>query len=128
MTRIHVKGSADPTGTTTGPSRRGFLLGAVGAGLATTSLAACSSGGSGGSGGSEIVFMNQSRGQAATLKKLAQQYTKQTGVKIRIDDVGPADFVTKLQSSSQSRNMPDMYSVVDGHTMAPYYKVAGRWT
>lgn len=66
--------------------------------------------------------MNQSRGQAATLKKLAQQYTKQTGVKIRIDDVGPADFVTKLQSSSQSRNMPDMYSVVDGHTMAPYYK------
>ncbi|WP_405636874.1 extracellular solute-binding protein [Streptomyces sp. NBC_00056] len=122
MTRIHVKGSADPTGTTTGPSRRGFLLGAVGAGLATTSLAACSSGGSGGSGGSEIVFMNQSRGQAATLKKLAQQYTKQTGVKIRIDDVGPADFVTKLQSSSQARNMPDMYSVVDGHTMAPYYK------
>lgn len=66
--------------------------------------------------------MNQSRGQAATLKKLAQQYTKQTGVKIRIDDVGPADFVTKLQSSSQARNMPDMYSVVDGHTMAPYYK------
>ncbi|MCX4403940.1 extracellular solute-binding protein [Streptomyces sp. NBC_01764] len=122
MTRIHAKGSADPTGTTTGPSRRGFLLGAVGAGLATTSLAACSSGESGGSGGSDIVFMNQSRGQAATLKKLAQQYTKQTGVKIRIDDVGPADFVTKLQSSSQSRNMPDMYSVVDGHTMAPYYK------
>src|SRR5689334_22225620 len=91
MTRIHAKGSADPTGTTTGPSRRGFLLGAVGAGLATTSLAACSSGESGGSGGSDIVFMNQSRGQAATLKKLAQQYTKQTGVKIRIDDVGPAD-------------------------------------
>ncbi|MDT0541154.1 MULTISPECIES: extracellular solute-binding protein [Streptomyces] len=122
MTRFHTAGSTGPTATTTGPSRRGFLLGAIGTGLATTSLAACGSGGSGGSGGSEVVFMNQSRGQAATLKALAEQYTKQSGVKIRIDDVGPTDFLTKLQSSSQSRNMPDMYSVVDGHSMAPYYK------
>ncbi|KUN84026.1 hypothetical protein AQJ64_16345 [Streptomyces griseoruber] len=103
-------------------SRRGFL-GALGGGLAATTLAACGSGGSSTSGGgSEIVFMNQSRGQAATLKALAKQYTQQTGVKIRIDDVGPTDFLTKLQSSSQSRDMPDMYSVVDGHSMAPYYK------
>ncbi|MEU2773112.1 extracellular solute-binding protein [Streptomyces sp. NPDC007162] len=123
MTRFHTAGSSGPTASSTGLSRRGFLLGAVGTGLATTSLAACGSGGSGGGGGGkEIVFMNQSRGQAATLKKLAQQYTQQTGVKIRIDDVGPSDFLTKLQSSSQSRNMPDMYSAVDGHSMAPYYK------
>ncbi|MGX1676005.1 ABC transporter substrate-binding protein [Streptomyces sp. NPDC055400] len=122
MTRFHTAGPTRPT-ISTGPSRRGLLLGALGAGLATTSLAACGSGDSDGSGGGkEIVFMNQSRGQAATLKKLAKQYTKQTGVKIRIDDVGPADFLTKLQSSSQSRNMPDMFSVVDGHSMAPYYK------
>ncbi|MCQ8194282.1 ABC transporter substrate-binding protein [Streptomyces rugosispiralis] len=122
MTRFHT---ADPTGptSTTGPSRRRFLLGAAGTGLATTSLAACGSGDSGSSGGgSEIVFMNQSRGQAATLKALAKQYTKQTGVKIKIDDAGPTDFLAKLQSSSQSRNMPDIYSAVDGHSMAPYYK------
>ncbi|MFB7160995.1 ABC transporter substrate-binding protein [Streptomyces sp. NPDC056242] len=102
-------------------SRRGFL-GAVGGGVAATALSACGSDGSGSSASSEIVFMNQSRGQAATLKKLARQYTQQTGVKVRIDDVGPTDFLTKLQSSSQSRNMPDMYSAVDGHSMAPYYK------
>ncbi|MGD6741755.1 ABC transporter substrate-binding protein [Streptomyces sp. BH106] len=123
MKRFTPIGSTGRTPNATGPSRRGLLLGALGAGLATTSLAGCGSGSSGGSaGGLELVFMNQSRGQAATLKKLAKQYTQQTGVKIRIDDVGPTDFVTKLQSSSQSRNMPDMYSVVDGHTMAPYYK------
>lgn len=122
MTRFHTAGTAGPAATTTGPSRRGFLLGAIGTGLATTSLAACGSGQSGGSGGSEIVFMNQSRGQAAALTALAKQYTEQTGVKIRIDDVGPADFLTKLQSSSQSRNMPDIYSVVDSFSMAPYYK------
>ncbi|MHC5257671.1 ABC transporter substrate-binding protein [Streptomyces sp. UC4497] len=123
MKRFTHIGSTGRTPNVNGPSRRSLLLGAVGAGLATTSLAACGSGGSdSSSGGSEIVFMNQSRGQAATLKKLAKQYTKQTGVKIRIDDVGPTDFLTKLQSSSQARNMPDMYSVVDGHSMAPYYK------
>ncbi|MEU6375844.1 extracellular solute-binding protein [Streptomyces sp. NPDC046909] len=122
MTRFHTAGSTG-SAATTGLSRRGFLLGAVGTTVAATTLAACGSGGSGTSGGgSEIVFMNQSRGQAATLKKLAEQYTKQTGVKIRIDDVGPTDFLTKLQSSSQSRDMPDMYSAVDGHSMAPYYK------
>lgn len=120
MTRFDTAGAAGPTATIMGPSRRGFLAGAVGTTLAATSLAACGSGGSG--GGSEVVFMNQSRGQAVALKALAKRYTKQTGVKIRIDDVGPADFLTKLQSSSQSRDMPDMYSAVDGHSMAPYYK------
>jgi ABC-type glycerol-3-phosphate transport system substrate-binding protein len=101
-------------------SRRGFL-GALG-GVAATALTACGSGDSSTGSSSEIVFMNQSRGQAATLKKLAKQYTQQTGMKIRIDDVGPTDFLTKLQSSSQARNMPDMYSAMDGHSMAPYYK------
>ncbi|MFI1051302.1 extracellular solute-binding protein [Streptomyces griseoruber] len=121
MRRDHTVEAASPA-TTPFLSRRGFL-GALGGGLAATTLAACGSGGSSTSGGgSEIVFMNQSRGQAATLKALAKQYTQQTGVKIRIDDVGPTDFLTKLQSSSQSRDMPDMYSVVDGHSMAPYYK------
>jgi ABC-type glycerol-3-phosphate transport system substrate-binding protein len=121
MRRDHTTEAASPA---TAPflSRRGFL-GAVGGGLAATTLAACGSGGSSSSGGgSEVVFMNQSRGQAATLKALAKQYTKQSGVKIRIDDVGPTDFLTKLQSSSQSRDMPDMYSAIDGHSMAPYYK------
>lgn len=121
MRRDHTAQTASPAAA---PflSRRGFL-GAVGGGLAATTLAACGSGGSSSSGGgSEVVFMNQSRGQAATLKALAKQYTQQTGVKIRIDDVGPTDFLTKLQSSSQSRDMPDMYSVVDGHSMAPYYR------
>jgi ABC-type glycerol-3-phosphate transport system substrate-binding protein len=124
MTRVHTTGAAGSAGAAAGRalSRRGFLLGAVGTGLAATSLAACGGSGSGESGGKELVFMNQSRGQAAALGALAKQYTRQTGVQIRIDDVGPTDFLTKLQSSSQSRDMPDLYSVVDASSMAPFYK------
>ncbi|MGY0064287.1 ABC transporter substrate-binding protein [Streptomyces sp. LZ34] len=118
MTRDHTAETASPTATTF-LSRRGFL-GALGGGLAATTLAACGSGGGG--GGSEIVFMNQSRGQAATLAQLAEEYTRKTGVKIRIDDAGPADFPTKLQSSSQSGDMPDIYSALDANSMAAYYK------
>ncbi|WP_328500840.1 extracellular solute-binding protein [Streptomyces sp. NBC_00457] len=120
MRRDHTAEAASPAAATF-LSRRGFL-GAVGGGLAATTLAACGSGGGSTGSSSEIVFMNQSRGQAAALGQLARKYTQQTGVKIKIDDVGPADFLTKLQSSSQSRNMPDIYSAMDSFSMAPYYK------
>ena len=120
MRRDHNAEAASPTAATF-LSRRGFL-GAVGGGLAATTLAACGSGGGSTGSSSEIVFMNQSRGQAAALGQLAQKYTRQTGVKIKVDNVGPADFLTKLQSSSQSRDMPDIYSAMDSFSMAPYYK------
>ncbi|GCB46262.1 ABC transporter substrate-binding protein [Streptomyces sp. NL15-2K] len=120
MRRDHTAEAASPTAATF-LSRRGFL-GAVGGGLAATTLAACGSGGASTGSSSEIVFMNQSRGQAAALGQLARKYTQQTGVKIKIDDVGPADFLTKLQSSSQSRDMPDIFSAMDSFSMAPYYK------
>jgi ABC-type glycerol-3-phosphate transport system substrate-binding protein len=120
MRRDHTAEAVSPTAATF-LSRRGFL-GAVGGGLAATTLAACGSGGGSTGSSSEIVFMNQSRGQAAALGQLAQKYTQQTGVKIKIDNVGPADFLTKLQSSSQSRDMPDIYSAMDAFAMAPYYK------
>ncbi|WP_329253289.1 ABC transporter substrate-binding protein [Streptomyces canus] len=120
MRRDHTAEAVSPTAATF-LSRRGFL-GAVGGGLAATTLAACGSGGGSTGSSSEIVFMNQSRGQAAALGQLAQKYTLQTGVKIKVDNVGPADFLTKLQSSSQSRDMPDIYSAMDSFSMAPYYK------
>ncbi|WP_413804654.1 ABC transporter substrate-binding protein [Streptomyces sp. OE57] len=120
MRRDHTAEAASPTAATF-PSRRGFL-GAVGGGLAATTLAACGSGGGSTGSSSEIVFMNQSRGQAAALGQLARKYTQQTGVKIKIDNVGPADFLTKLQSSSQARDMPDIYSAMDSFSMAPYNK------
>ncbi|WP_326672506.1 ABC transporter substrate-binding protein [Streptomyces canus] len=120
MRRDHTAEAVSPTAATF-LSRRGFL-GAVGGGLAATTLAACGSGGGSTGSSSEIVFMNQSRGQAAALGQLAQKYTQQTGVKIKVDNVGPADFLTKLQSSSQSRDMPDIYSAMDSFSMAPYYK------
>ncbi|MFG2469708.1 ABC transporter substrate-binding protein [Streptomyces canus] len=119
MRRDHTAEAVSPTATFL--SRRGFL-GAVGGGLAATTLAACGSGGGSTGSSSEIVFMNQSRGQAAALGQLARKYTQQTGVKIKVDNVGPADFLTKLQSSSQSRDMPDIYSAMDSFSMAPYYK------
>src|SRR5881227_3661993 len=66
MRRDHTAEAVSPTAATF-LSRRGFL-GAVGGGLAATTLAACGSGGRSTGSSSEIVFMNQSRGQAATLK------------------------------------------------------------
>ncbi|MFL5997440.1 MAG: ABC transporter substrate-binding protein [Streptomyces sp.] len=120
MRRDHTAEAVSPAAATF-LSRRGFL-GAVGGGLAATTLAACGSGGGSTGSSSEIVFMNQSRGQAVALGQLARKYTQQTGVKIKVDNVGPADFLTKLQSSSQSRDMPDIYSAMDSFSMAPYYK------
>ncbi|SEE65095.1 ABC transporter substrate-binding protein [Ruania alba] len=89
-------------------------------------LAACGSGGeSGGTSPSddvELTFLNQSRGQEDALLELAAQYSEETGVTVTIDSPGPADFPARLQSMAQSGDMPDLYSVIDAFTMAPYYK------
>lgn len=107
-------------------SRGEFLqrvAGSVAAVAAVPLLGAC--GGSSGTSSSKtgLTFLNQSRGQAKALTALAETYTKTTGVKITIDTAGPADFKAKLQSSSQSGDMPDIYSALgDRDEMAPYYK------
>ncbi|WP_129669269.1 ABC transporter substrate-binding protein [Phytoactinopolyspora endophytica] len=97
-----------------------FLIGAL-------TLSAC--GGSGdGTGGSdssddvELSFLNQSRGQEEALTELAAQYSEETGVTITVETPGPADFPASLQSMAQSGDMPDLYSVIDAFTMAPYFR------
>src|SRR5688572_27852217 len=42
--------------------------------------------------GAEIVYLNQSRGQAKAMGMLAEQYTQKTGVKVTIDSPGPIDY------------------------------------
>lgn len=87
-------------------------------------LQGCGSGSDSGSddGRIELTFMNQSRGQEAALNALAKQYTKKTGVVIKVESPGPSDYLAKLQAKAQSRSMPDVYSSFLAVDMAPFYK------
>ncbi|SEH03674.1 ABC-type glycerol-3-phosphate transport system, substrate-binding protein [Nonomuraea solani] len=106
-------------GTPLSAGRRSTIVAAA----LALALAGCSSSGdTGDTGDTGLTFMNQSRGQEAALTRLAQQYTKKTGVKITIDTPGPADYLPKLQAKAQSRSMPDIYSSFDASQMAPFYK------
>jgi raffinose/stachyose/melibiose transport system substrate-binding protein len=73
-------------------------------------------------GGGEIVYLNQSRGQAKAMETLAERYTQQTGVKVTIDSPGPTDYPQKLQAAANAGNMPDAYYAIGAADMAPYYK------
>src|SRR5687767_8300781 len=42
--------------------------------------------------GGELVYLNQSRGQAKAMEALAERYTQQTGTKVTIDSPGPTDY------------------------------------
>lgn len=101
-------------------SRRSVLQGTVsamalgGAALGTTVAGA--------QGDVRLTFLNQSRGQADALAVLAENYASETGVQVTIDSPGPADYMAKLQASSQSDNMPDVYSATGMTSMAPYYR------
>jgi raffinose/stachyose/melibiose transport system substrate-binding protein len=107
-------------------TRRRFLgYGAAAAGAVSfgSTLTACSTDGAQkGSASTELTFMNQSRGQKDALAKLTKTYEEQTGVRVTVDNVGPVDFPTKLQSKSQSGDMPDVYSALLVGDMIPYYK------
>lgn len=70
----------------------------------------------------EIVYLNQSRGQAKAMNELAERYTQQTGVKVTIDSPGPIDYPKKLQAASQANTMPDAYYAIGAADMAPYFK------
>lgn len=86
-------------------------------------LAGCASGGDAPSSDKvELTFFNQSRGQETALTKLAEQYTKETGVTITVETPGPTDYLPKLQAKAQSKSMPDIYSSFDATNMAPFYK------
>lgn len=106
-------------------SRGEFLqrvAGSVAAFAAVPLIGACGGSSGSSSGKDGLTFLNQSRGQAKALTALAKTYTDTTGVKVTIDTAGPTDFLAKLQSSSQSGDMPDIYSALDRDQMAPYYK------
>lgn len=70
----------------------------------------------------ELLYLNQSRGQAGAMEALAERYTEETGVKVTVDTPGPADYPAKLQALSQGDAMPDTYYGLGDTDMAPYYK------
>lgn len=104
------------------------LLGACGQSTSATATPAASSAGAaaqpstGAAAGTELLFLNQSRGEVAALKTLTENYQKQTGVKVTVDSPGPSDYPKKLQASSQANNMPDLYTGVGAADFVPYLK------
>lgn len=104
-------------------SRRSVVAAGSLAALTPTLLAACGGNeGAGNGGATELTFMNQSRGQEAALTALAEKYSEENGITITIDSPGPADYLPRLQSRAQSRDMPDIYSAFNATDMAPFYK------
>ena len=105
------------------------LLGACGQSTPAAATPAASSAGSAAqpstgaaAAGTELLFLNQSRGEVAALKTLTENYQKQTGVKVTVDSPGPSDYPKKLQASSQANNMPDLYTGVGAGDFVPYLK------
>ena len=70
----------------------------------------------------ELVYLNQSRGQAEAMEALAERYQEEAGITVTIDTPGPADYPAKLQALSQGDAMPDTYYGLSDTAMAPYYK------
>ena len=104
-------------------SRRSVVAAGSLAALVPTLLSACGGGEGGGTDGdTELTFMNQSRGQEATLTALAEKYSEENGITITIDSPGPADYLPRLQARAQSRDMPDIYSAFSATDMAPFYR------
>lgn len=68
----------------------------------------------------ELLYLNQSRGQAGAMEALAERYTEETGIKVTVDTPGPADYPAKLQALSQGDSMPDTYYGLGDTDMAPY--------
>src|SRR5699024_12156897 len=67
-------------------SRRSVVAAGSLAVLVPTLLSACGGGEGGGTdGATELTFMNQSRGQEATLTALAEKYSDENGITITID-------------------------------------------
>jgi ABC-type glycerol-3-phosphate transport system substrate-binding protein len=72
--------------------------------------------------GTELVYLNQSRGQLKAMEALATRYGEQSGVKVTIDSPGPTDYPQKLQAAANAGNMPDAYYAIGAADMAPYFK------
>jgi raffinose/stachyose/melibiose transport system substrate-binding protein len=92
------------------------------AGTAASATTAAGAAASVAPNGITLSYMNQSRGMAPALDQLAKTYLAQTGVQINYNHVGPTDFLAKLQTASQSGDMPDLYSFFDLTSSAPYIK------
>lgn len=105
------------------PRRRLTLMAGATAAIAAMALAGCAPAAESGDDGTvELTFLNQSRGQEAALTQLAEQYTEETGVVVKVDSPGPADYLPKLQGQAQSNAMPDIYSSFSATDMAPFYR------
>src|SRR5215212_2083178 len=73
-------------------------------------------------GSTELVYLNQSRGQFKAMEALAARYTEQSGVKVTIDSPGLTDYPQKLQAAVNAVNLADAYYAIGAADMAPYFK------
>ncbi|MEN3305308.1 MAG: hypothetical protein V7603_1510 [Micromonosporaceae bacterium] len=92
-------------------ARRPLL--AVLVGLALAATAACSGGSGGGSpSGKTLVMWTFKQSHVKALQKVAEGFTKETGISVTVQAYGPDDvFLTKVQAAAKTHDLPDLLEV-----------------
>ncbi|WP_424534927.1 extracellular solute-binding protein [Sphaerisporangium viridialbum] len=88
--------------------------------LLALGTAACSgsggdAGSGSGSGGTALRMWTFKRTHLAALEKAAAEFTRQTGVAVKVEAITPDDaFTAKIQSAAQTKDLPDVLEVHAG--------------
>ena len=85
-----------------------FVAIAAALGLAVSGLAACGGGSGGGSGG-QVYFLNFKPEVAEVWTKIAQDYTAETGVQVKVDTAASGTYEQRLSSEMSKSGAPTAF-------------------
>src|SRR6266478_6260376 len=102
--------------------------------IAATSVAACSSGNAGTGAGATITYWASDQGSSiaddyTVLNPELAKFTKQTGIKVKLEVVGWADLLNRVLAATTSGQGPDVVNI--GNTWSASLQVTGAllpWT
>ena len=110
--------------------KRAIVAAAVAAAVSLV-VAGCSSSGSGGSAsGSTITYWASNQGTSLdndkqVLTPVLDEFTKQTGVKVKLEVIGWNDLQTRIQTAVTSGQGPDVLNI--GNTWAASLQATGAF-
>ncbi|MDU5316708.1 MAG: ABC transporter substrate-binding protein, partial [Varibaculum cambriense] len=83
----------------------------VASAFALTGLAACSSGSDAGDGKGKVYMLNWKPEQEKAFKKIAETYTKDKGVDVKVQTVGSGNYEQQLKSEVAKSDAPTLFNV-----------------
>ena len=83
----------------------------VASAFALTGLAACSSGSDAGDGKGKVYMLNWKPEQEKAFKKIAETYTKDKGVEVKVQTVGSGNYEQQLKSEVAKSDAPTLFNV-----------------